>query len=622
MKLIGKRLGSLIAVVLLLSVLGRPAATHADATIDPVLEWNAIMRTTVATSNGFLQTRAATMMHLAMFEAVNAIVGGYEPYLGTITAPAGASSDAAAIAAAHRTLVVLHPDSALSLDAARDTALAAIADGPAKAAGIAVGVAAADAILALRTNDGAENAAVPPYMPRTEPGYWQPQPPAFAPALFPGWGKVATFGIQHAAHFRAEPPPAIHTNTYARDYNEVQAVGGVTSTVRPQEKTDRARFFGVNLALLFNEVARQASAAQGKSLAENARIFALLNMAITDGLISSMESKFYYAYWRPVTAIRAGDTDGNEHTLPDPDWLPLVVTPPYPAYPSNYASAALAARAVLEASYGTGGHAITLLSSSPAVDVTLHYTTFSQLTDDINDARVYGGIHFRFDQDAGSRMGQNVGSYILMNQLRPVPAPALPLPATGREGAPVLFPETGYSLDGEFLAYWRDTGGLPVFGFPIDSARQVDGQVVQYLERARFELHAANAVPYRVLLSRLGVEALQQQGRPWQQLPTASPSAAHYFQETSHAISSGPFWSYWSSHGLEFDGHAGTSAAESLALFGYPISEAAMEHNASGDVVLTQWFERARFEYHPNNPAAYRVLLGRLGAELRPVKKQ
>ena len=413
--------GSLTVVLLLLSVLWSPGATRADAATDPVLAWNAIMQTTVATSNAFLQVRSATIMHLAMFEAVNAIVGRYTPYLGTIKARPGASPDAAAIAAAHRTLVSLHPTSMVSLDAARNTALAAIADGAAKDDGIAVGLAAADAMLALRASDGAAEAGVPEYMPRTGPGYWQPTPPTLARALFPSWGKVTTFGIRHGAQFRAEPPPALHTGKYARDYREVEAVGSATSTDRPADKTDLARFFGGNLPLyVFNETARQASLAQGKTLAENARSFALLNMAVTDGLISSMESKFYYEIWRPVTAIRAGDTDGNRHTAPDPAWSSLVNTPPYPSYPSNYASAAVAAREVLEKVYGKRGHVITLASGNPAVNVTLHYTTFAQLAEDVNDARVYGGIHFRFDQDAGSRMGRQVGSYILRNQLRPV----------------------------------------------------------------------------------------------------------------------------------------------------------------------------------------------------------
>jgi hypothetical protein len=141
--------------------------------------------------------------------------------------------------------------------------------------------------------------------------------------------------------------------------------------------------------------------------------------------------------------------------------------------------------------------------------------------------------------------------------------------------------------------------------------------VSQWLERARFELHTENSAPYNVLLGRLGVEALQDQARDWQTFATADASTAHYFATTSHAIAYEPFWSYWSSHGLEFDGVKGTSMAESLALFGYPVSEPQMETNANGDTVLTQWFERARFEYHPDAPAAYRVLLGRLGAELQ-----
>jgi hypothetical protein len=418
MKWISKPLSSLIAGLLLLVVLLSPGTAYTDRATDPVLEWNAIMRTTVAMDNPFLQSSSATMMHLAVFEAVNTIVGNYKPYLGTIEAPAGASPEAAVIAAAHRTLVNLYPSDEPSLNALRDASLSAIADGPAKNDGIAVGTAAADAILAVRTTDGAANASDPPYMPEAEPGDWQTTPPGFAQALFPNWGKVTTFGIKNGAQFRSNPPPAIHSGNYARDYNEVKAVGDVNSPVRPQGKTDRALYYGVNFPVhVFGESASQASVAQGKTLSENARIFALLHMAMTDGLISSMESKFYYEYWRPVTAIRAGDTDGNKRTEPDPEWLSLVVNPPYPSYPSNYASAALAARAVLEEVYGKGDHSITLTSISPSVDVTLHYTTFSQMTEDINDARVYGGIHYRFDQDAGSRMGWGVGSYILRNHL-------------------------------------------------------------------------------------------------------------------------------------------------------------------------------------------------------------
>jgi hypothetical protein len=292
MKWISKPLSSLIAGLLLLVALLSPGIAYTDRATDPVLEWNAIMRTTVAMDNPFLQTRSATMMHLAVFEAVNTIVGDYKPYLGTIEAPSGASPEAAAIAAAHRTLVSLYPSDEPSLDASRDASLSAIPDGPAKNDGIGVGMAAADAILALRTNDGAANASDSPYTPGTEPGNWQPTPPEFPPALFPNWGKVTTFGIQDGKQFRSEPPPAIDTDKYAHDYNEAKAVGEVNSPVRPQGKTDRALYYGVNFPVhVFGESALQVSATQGKTLSENARIFALLHMAMADGLISSMESK-------------------------------------------------------------------------------------------------------------------------------------------------------------------------------------------------------------------------------------------------------------------------------------------------------------------------------------------
>ncbi len=411
MKRIGQRFG--ISMVATFALIGAGPA-HADA----VTDWNAIMESTVVPANPFFQTRSAAIVQLAVFEAVNAIVGEYEPYLGILDAPPWASPEAAAIAAAHRALVALHPGSAPALDAFRAQSLAAIPDGPAKEVGIALGEDAADAMLLFRANDGAALAATVPYIPGTDPGDWQRTPPAFAPALLPGWGLVETFGIEGGSQFRPPTPPAIHTGSYAKDYNEVKLVGAANSPFRPQDRTDVARFYAVVLPLpLWNSAARQASAAQGKTLSENARIFALLAMANCDGLISSMEAKYHYNVWRPVTAIRSGALDGNRKTDPDPTWLPVIGTPPYPSYPSNHASAAGAAREVLERIYGKHGHAITL--TSPAVPgVVLHYSTWEQIADDIDDARIYGGIHFRFDQEAGARQGRQVGRYILRNHLR------------------------------------------------------------------------------------------------------------------------------------------------------------------------------------------------------------
>src|SRR5688572_22183305 len=210
---------------------------------DAVTDWNVIMQATVsaAPSNPFYQARWAAIVQLAVFEAVNAVTGDYEPYLGTIAAPEWASPDAAAIAAAHRTLVTLRPGSAAALDAFRALSLAAIPGGPAKEAGIEAGEDAAVAMLLLRANDGWN--AVVPYTPGTNPGDWQPAPPAFAPAFLPGWGQVTPFGLLLGSQFRAPAPPALFTGKYANDYNEVRLLGRIDSPFRPQDRTDVARFY-------------------------------------------------------------------------------------------------------------------------------------------------------------------------------------------------------------------------------------------------------------------------------------------------------------------------------------------------------------------------------------------
>ena len=406
-----------VATVLAIALAGAvPSTVRADT----VTEWNAIMQATVsvAPTNPNVQTRWGAIVQLAVFEAVNAIKGDYEPYLGTIDAPAWASPDAAVIAAAHRTLVTLRPDSAAALDALRATSLAAIPDGPAKDAGIAVGEDAAAAMLLLRANDGWDDPVT--YTPGTMPGDWQPTPPAFAAAFLPAWGEVTPFGLESGSQFRPPPPPALRSGRYAKDYNEVMLVGRVDSPFRPQDRTDVARFYAAASPVqVFNSAARQVSAAQGMTLSENARIFALLGMAMGDAAIACWDTKYHYNFWRPVTAIRAGDLDGNKKTVADPDWLPLIATPAFPSYASGHATVSGAARRVLERAFGKRGHEITLTTPTlPAV--VLDYTALDQITDDIDDARIYGGIHFRFDQEVGARQGKHVGSYILENYLRPV----------------------------------------------------------------------------------------------------------------------------------------------------------------------------------------------------------
>jgi PAP2 superfamily len=393
------------------------------ARADVVLEWNAIMLNTMGGQipplNPFTQARFAAITHTAVFEAVNAITSEYEPYLGTIAAPRGASAEAAAVAAAHGVLKNYFPSNAVSLDAARETSLAAIPDGQAKNDGIAVGDAAAAAMIANRASDG----SVPPdfYIPPSaNPGEWQTTPPlctAAGGALL-HWRNVTPFGIQSSYQFRSDPPPTLTSNKYRKAYNEVKEVGELNSPTRPQDRTDVAWFFAVAIPVhLWSQAMSQVSVAQSKSLSENARAFALLMMAISDGLVSSMETKYHYVFWRPYTAIRAGDTDGNRKTDPDVAWTTFIPTPCFPSYPSAHASGSYAGRAIVEKIFGRGSHDITL--SHPGIpDVILHYTKFSQITRDIDDARVYGGIHFRFDQEAGARQGRQVGTYVYKNNLR------------------------------------------------------------------------------------------------------------------------------------------------------------------------------------------------------------
>jgi hypothetical protein len=393
------------------------------ARADVVLDRNAIAVSTMASQNPLAQARTAAIVQTAVFEAVNATTRDYEAYLDSVVAAPGASAEAAAVAAAHRVLVTYFPGSAATLDTARAASLAAIPDGRPKNDGITAGEAAAAAMMALRAADG----AAPPqfYAPSDAvPGAWQATPTCpINPStgeragVFLNWGSVTPFGIPNAAAFRPEPPPELASSAYRKAYEEVMAVGGVNSVARPLDRSDVARFYGIaSPTYVWNVVARQLAADEA-TISENARALALVNMAISDGLVASMATKYHYAFWRPETAIRAGDTDGNPRTDADPGFTPYIATPCFPSYPSNHGSASSAAAEVLRRLYGALGHDLSL--SSPLVpDVALHYTTLRQITDDVDDARVYGGIHFRFDQEVGSWMGRAVATFVYRHNLR------------------------------------------------------------------------------------------------------------------------------------------------------------------------------------------------------------
>jgi hypothetical protein len=404
--------------LLMIALLAMPiGAARAATTSNVVLEWNEIMVSTVSGQNPFAQARLAAITQLAVFEAVNAITGDSDPYLGTISAPPGASAEAAAVAAAHGVLVFYIPAAAASLDATRTTSLDSIPDGQSKDDGIAVGQAAAAAMTAARAADGSS----PPqsFMPTSsDPGMWQLTPtcPSSGGTLF-HWGNLTPFGIASNAQFRAAPPPELGSPVYARDYEEVVRVGAADSVERPADRAAVARLYASLLAVgVWNAVARQLAQAEPLSLSEEARVLALMNMAISDGLASSMETKYHYLEWRPETAIHAAELDDNPRTVADPDYAPFIPTPCFPSYPSAHASGSYAALAILERVWGNGGHAIQL--SHPSLPgVVFRYTTLKQITNDIDDARVYGGIHFRFDQEAGAKQGLRVGQFIYAHSL-------------------------------------------------------------------------------------------------------------------------------------------------------------------------------------------------------------
>jgi len=393
------------------------------------LDWNAIaVHTAIGNgANPFAQARYAAIVQLAVFEAVNSITGNYQPYLGTIVAPSGASAEAAAAQAAHDVLVTYFQNSQVTLDQQLAASLALIPDGQSKTDGIATGKAAAAAMIALRANDGSSPLTF--YTPGSPvPGVWQATPSCpviggVAKGLFFNWQYVTPFGIPDVHAYLLDPPAALTSNTYAKAYNEVMTVGSLTSTERPQDRTNVALFYASSSpTYVFNLAARQVAQESWHSLSENARAFALINMAISDSLVASFYNKYHYVWWRPETAIHNGGIDGNPKTEPDPNFVPLIVTPCFPSYPSNHGSGSGGAAEVMRRLYGEAGHLITL--SNPAVpSIVLQYTRFKQITNDISDARVYGGIHFRTDQDAGETLGRAVGTAVYKNNLRAVHGP-------------------------------------------------------------------------------------------------------------------------------------------------------------------------------------------------------
>ena len=379
---------------------------------DTVLRWNEIAQQTVAPANAYIQSRSMAIAQLAVLEAVERAVGAKT--IATAKTGAAVSPEAAVMAAAHAALLALHPNSAAALDAALSAELGKLEAGEPKANGVTTGQAAAGDVLARRKTDGWD--ATVDYKPAGGLGLWAPTPPNSAPALVPHWGKVTPFALKTSDQFRPGAPSSPDSARFLSDLREVLEMGAATSSKRPPEMIAAVKFWTISAVQGWNPAARQVSLASKRSLADNARTLALLNVAMADALIACFDAKYTYSSWRPISAIRSGIGD----IKPIADWLPLIATPPFPAYPSGHACAAGAAQEVLERSFGPDHHAITLTSAA-APGVVFEYTSFKAVADQIDDARVYGGIHLREDQTAGRALGREVGRYVYETLTQPVP---------------------------------------------------------------------------------------------------------------------------------------------------------------------------------------------------------
>lgn len=399
----------------------------APARADVVIDWDNVLLNAIRVDRTSppKASRAMAVVHVAIFDAVNSILGGYTPYSVTDSAPAGASAEAAAVAAAHKALVALFPAQQATFDTARTTSLAAIPDGAAKTAGISWGESVAAQILALRANDHATD--IVSYGAPTGGFWWLPTPPAFAPSLLPNWPIVTPWCMTSGSQFRQAAPPSPGSATYTAAFREVQLLGRKDSALRTADQTQIALFWADGPATAtppghWLVIAQGISQEHHLSLLDNARLFALLSLAVADAAVVSWDNKYYFSNWRPITGIQHADTDGNPNTHPDPGWEPLIPTPPFPSYTSGHSTFSGSASRILELFFGTDNVSFTTTSDGLA-NVERSFTSFSQAAEEAGQSRIYGGIHWQYDNQAGLASGRTLAEHVFFDFLTPVSAP-------------------------------------------------------------------------------------------------------------------------------------------------------------------------------------------------------
>ena len=405
----------LLAMTLTLSLL---ATSRAQAQ-NPVIDWDAIASTTIVT-NAHESPAAAALwfayVHLAIYDAVNAIDQQHRPYLFTSDAPAGASEDAAAVAAAHRVLVHYFPVQQASLDGQFAASIAAITDTPASITdGEVVGESAAQALIAARANDGL--LANVPYTPPVGPGFWQPTPPSFGPPITPWLGQMVPFTMTSAAQFFPhDGPDRLRSKRWIDDYNETMTLGALDSTVRTSEQTEIGLFWTEHATQQDARAFRGLAIQEGLDTADTARLMAMLFAGAADGAIGCWNAKYTYSFWRPVTAIPAGG--GNPKLAADPAWTPLATTPSHPEYPAAHGCVTGAVATIIKGYFGTPN--VQFSVDSLVTNTTHVFNHTDDLINEVKNARIYAGFHYRHSVDDGARLGERVAKQLLKRFFKPV----------------------------------------------------------------------------------------------------------------------------------------------------------------------------------------------------------
>ena len=405
---------------ILMPVMGLAAAFADPARADLISDWN-LKAEAIAIEKRLLpppNARGMALLHVAMFEAVNAVDRNYAPYKLKLVAEPNTSREAAAAAAAHAVLIALHPDQQAGLDATLVASLGPIAEGEPKAKGIALGKKAAAEILALRANDGAN--APESYHPHTIAG-------AYVPTIVPvssTYGAVKPWVMEKGSQFRPAPPPAFDSATWTNDLNEIQELAGRASSKRTAEQTTIARFWFMTGPQAWNPIVRQLATQKKLDLTDSARLFALVAIATDDAFISVFDAKYHYNFWRPITAIRNADLTGNKATARDPAWLPFGQsslpfgdTPMHPEYPCAHCITSSAAGTVLKSVFGNDIPEVSMTSGAMP-GITRKWTRIQDYVDEISAARIYAGFHYRFSTVVGEEMGRKIGELTVAAQLR------------------------------------------------------------------------------------------------------------------------------------------------------------------------------------------------------------